>query len=235
MENSFPLYPTKQFREMKLQLIPAAFAALALAACGGGETNNGTEERSTNTIERTNTAPAGTETVYTIDPAASQIEWKGVMLGVKQHFGKVQFVDGTVTVQDGQLVDGMFTADLNTIAPEDSAYAPDTEKQGRRSDLIGHLKSPDFFDVVNHPNAKLDIIEVNGNTAKANFTVRGKTDVETIENIQVNENNGEVRATGTMTFDRQKYGVAFQTGLQDAVISDDIELKVELVGNAQAS
>ena len=76
---------------------------------------------------------------------------------------------------------------------------------------------------------------MNGNTAKANFTVRGKTDVETIEDIQVTETNGEVRATGKMKFDRQKYGVSFSTGLQDAVISDDIELQVELVGRAQAS
>lgn len=234
MESFFPLYPQTTIPKMKLQLIPVAFAAFALAACGGSDTNNDPDQR-TNTVGQTNTAPSGEERIYSLDPAASEIEWKGVMLGVKQHFGKVQFVDGTVTLQGGQLVDGMFTADLGTIAPEDSAYAPDDAEGGRRSDLIAHLKSGDFFDVENHPNATLDIIEVNGNTAKANFTVRGKTDVETIEDIQVTETNGEVRATGKMKFDRQKYGVSFSTGLQDAVISDDIELQVELVGRAQAS
>jgi polyisoprenoid-binding protein YceI len=124
--------------------------------------------------------------------------------------------------------------DLNTIRSLDDNYAPDTAEQGTRSKLIGHLKSADFFDVENHPNATLRIIEANGNTATAEFTVRGITDTETIENINITENNGMVNATGKMTFDRQKYDVRWDSGLQEAVLSDKIELDVDLTGRSQA-
>jgi polyisoprenoid-binding protein YceI len=220
---------------MKLHILSAALlTAITFTSCGGGNTETRTETTASpaNTAP-THTAPTGQAVSYDIDPAASQVNWKGTMLGVKQHFGTVSFVDGNITVQGGQLVDGRFTADLNSIRALDENYAPDTEEQGTRSKLIGHLKSGDFFDVQNHPNATLDILEVNGNTATANFTVRGVTNTETIENIQITDNNGEVRATGTMTFDRQKYGVAWSSGMQDAVLSDNIELNVDLVARAQ--
>ncbi len=218
---------------MKNTLFTAATLAIfTLASCGDSGNNAETTNDPNNTVGQTTDAPDGRETVYQIDPAASRINWKGVMFGVKEHFGTLDLVEGQITVQGGQLVDGNFNADLNTIRPEDEAYAPDDAPQGRRSDLIAHLKSADFFEVENHPNATLDIVEVTGNTARANFTVRGTTHEETIENIVVNESNGSVTARGTMTFDRQKYGVAFQTGLQDAVISDKIELDVEVVGRS---
>jgi polyisoprenoid-binding protein YceI len=218
---------------MKLHLLSIAIVASgALASCGTDNSNTTDTTTATPAQTATNTAPSGAEVSYDIDPAASQINWKGTMLGVKQHFGTVSFVDGNLMVQGGQLVDGRFTADLNSIRPLDENYAPDTETEGTRSKLIGHLKSGDFFDVANHPNATLDIIEVSGSTAKANFTVRGVTHTETIENIVVTETDGVVKATGTMTFDRQKYGVAWSSGMQDAVLSDNIELNVELTGRA---
>ena len=38
---------------------------------------------------------------------------------------------------------------------------------------------------------------------------------------------------GKLTFDRQKYGVAWKATMKDMVLQDNIELTVELVGKAQ--
>ncbi len=221
---------------MKLSFLSiAAIAAFTLASCGDNAGDNNANGADTTATTGANAAPAASEMTYAVSSDQSNIRWEGVMLGVKKHHGNVKFTDGTVTVAGGQLVGGEFTVDLNTIAPLDSAYAADTEKQGRRQDLVGHLKSPDFFDVQNHPNAKLRITGVNGNTANAELTIRGITHPETIQNIQLTENNGELRASGELTFDRQKYDVKFQTGAQDMVISDDIKLNIELVGRGQTA
>lgn len=217
---------------MKLHLLSiAAIAAFTLTACG--DNANETKVTGADTTATTG-ANVGSEHTYHIDPAASSVKWKGVMLGVKQHHGTVSFTEGDLVVNNGQLTGGNFTVDLNSIAPLDSAYAAENEKQGRRSDLIGHLKSADFFDVANHPIAKLRILGAQGNTATAEMTLRGKTGTETIENIQITETNGKVRATGTMKFDRQKYDVKWDSGVKEAVLSNDIELTVDLTGTAAA-
>lgn len=219
---------------MKFHLLTVtlALSAVTLVSCGDTNTENVESAQPNTTPEKTTGTPGAQEVVYDIDPAASSINWRGTMLGVKEHHGRVSYTDGTLIVADGQLKGGNFTVDLTTIAPMDSAYAPETDKQGRRSDLITHLKSPDFFDVANHPTAKMRILEATGNTATAELTLRGKTGTENIENIQITENNGTVNATGTMTFDRQKYDVKWDSGVQEAVLSDDIVLEVDLTGRA---
>jgi polyisoprenoid-binding protein YceI len=215
---------------MKLQFLSATLLAGAfLASCGGNETDNA----EANTAAADSAAKATAEVTYAVSTDQSNIRWEGVMLGVKKHHGNVKFTDGTVIVAGGQLVGGNFNVDLNTISPLDSAYAADTEKQGRREDLVGHLKSPDFFDVANHPNAKLRILNASGNTANAELTIRGITHPETIQNVQITENNGELRASGELTFDRTKYDVKFQMPAQDMVINNDIKLNIELVGRSQ--
>lgn len=223
--------PNPNIMNIQMLSVAATFAAFTLVSCG--DTATDTAQAPQTSQERTTGTPVAQEVTYEIDPAASKITWRGTMLGVKSHHGTVDQTEGHLVVADGQLTGGHFVVDLNSIRPLDENYAPETEEQGTRSKLIGHLKSPDFFDVATHPTATLRILEASGNTAKAEFTVRGKTSTETIENIQITENNGVVNATGKMTFDRQKYDVKWDSGVQEAVLSNDIELEVELTGRAQ--
>ena len=39
-----------------------------------------------------------------------------------------------------------------------------------------------------------------------------------------------VKITGEMTFDRKKYDVAWDSPTKEMVLSDDVELKIELLG-----
>jgi polyisoprenoid-binding protein YceI len=123
--------------------------------------------------------------------------------------------------------------DLSSITALDSAYAADDAKQGTRAMLLGHLASADFFDVANHPKASFEITSVEGNTATGKLTVRGVTNEEKVTDIAVTEENGVVKATGKLAFDRQKYGVAWASGSKDAVLNDIIELEIALSGSFQ--
>lgn len=181
-----------------------------------------TEEAATAAADST-----ATEETYTIaTDSTSVVNWKGVMLGVKEHFGKISFQEGSLTTKGEQLSGGSFVVNMSSIVPLDAAY--DEKKGSTKDKLVGHLSSPDFFDVANHPTASFVISSVEGNTAKGTLTIRGKANEESLTNITLTEAEGALKATGSLKFDRKKYDVAFDMPVKDMVISNDIELTIEL-------
>ncbi len=208
-----------------------ALAALFLVACGPNEAEVAAakEKASADSLA----ALAATETIYMVNADASAINWKGTMLGIKSHYGTVNLTEGKLAVKGGRVMAGGFNVDLSSMAPLDTNYAPDGSKQGTKSMLIGHLRSADFFDVANFPNASFEITSVGENTATGNLTLRGKTNEEKVTDIVVTEDNGTVKASGKLSFDRQKYGVAWSSGSKDAILNDNIELEIALTGNAR--
>lgn len=212
---------TKQRMKNLRTLIPALICAVAFfASCN----NKTAEETSAVAVDST-----GVEAIYTVNTdSTSFVFWKGVMLGVKEHTGKVLFKDGSVTVKGAQLVAGSFTVDLGSIALLDTNY---NEKAGYgKAKLIGHLSSPDFFDVANFSTASFVVKTVNGNSATGTLTVRGKANDETLSDIVVTETDGALKASGKLKFNRKKYDVKFDMPMKDMVISNDIELNIELTG-----
>ncbi|HRF79635.1 MAG TPA: YceI family protein, partial [Flavobacteriales bacterium] len=124
------------------------------------------------------------------------------------HHGTINMTEGSFSVKGGAVSGGKFVVDMKSIAPLDSAYAADNAKQGTRGMLVGHLSSADFFAVDSFPTATFEITSVEGATATGKLTLRGKTSDEKVTDIVVTEENGVAKATGKLSFDRQKYGVA---------------------------
>ncbi|TXC78312.1 YceI family protein [Luteibaculum oceani] len=209
-------------KTIKKAILGLAGVAL-LASCGNGSTET-TEQ---NTEAQDQHASMGTGS-HMINTENSTVMWKGVMLGVKEHEGTVPFEYGKLEFTDGKITGGEFVADLTAITPTDENY---TEEKPS-SMLVGHLESPDFFDVANHPTAKFVITSATENELKGNLTIHGNTheEVATITNHDTENHT----ITTTLKFDRQKYGVAFSTGVKDMVISDEIELTVKLAVEADA-
>lgn len=171
---------------------------------------------------------AGTVNVN-VDNAASTVGWKGEMIGgLYGHQGTVALKESKLQLTDGKVSGGSFTIDLSSIKPTDANY---NVKEGKSPEnLVGHLTTADFFDVATHPTASFTIASVEGNKAKGKLTVRGVTNDETIEDVTVTPEGDNVKVAGKLTFDRQKYGVAYSTGSKDNILSDDIVIDVTLVG-----
>ena len=211
--------------------LTATAAVLSIVACGPSEAEIAAAKEKA--MQDSLTAAASAEKTWTVDLATSHVGWAGTMVGVKTHTGTLNFASGTFTTKGPTLTGGDFIVDMKSYAMTDTMYAPDGSKQGTRANLMGHLMSPDFFAVDSFPTAQLRISAVNGNTATGEFTVRGKMNTETITDIVITPNDdGTVKASGKLVFNRQKYGVAWSPG-KDAVVTDDIELNVELTGKAQ--
>lgn len=213
-------------RKMKnvSRLVLGVSLSVALAACGGAEKK--TEETS-DKKEAAKTEEKAVVQEFTVTPHDSKVMWSGEVLGVYEHTGTVDVVEGMFTTKGEQITEGNFTIDLTTMTATDDNYNPEEGKSKEK--LIEHLSSPDFFDVANHPTSTFEIIshDTENNTITGNLTVRGNTNEETITDVEIDFN--ENAASGKLTIDRKKYDVAFTHPAQDVVISDDVHLKVKLM------
>lgn len=190
-----------------------AFSPLFFVACGDSSAE----------AEVTEVSEGATGT-YAVDVANSVIKWKGSMLGIKFHEGTLRITEGSLVMENGVVVGGSFTADMTSMSATDENY----DAENPRENLIGHLASPDFFDVPSFPQATFVISGGEGNSAMGTMTIRGTSNEETVTGIVVAEEGNMVKATGNLVFNRQKYGVAWDSGSKDFVLSDDIELMLEI-------
>jgi len=212
---------------MKMRpLIIAGAITVGLLACNNtsqNETRNAKSE--TNNTKVADTTPVS----YSIDVDKSVVNWKGSMVGVYAHEGTVAISKGSLTVKNGLVIDGDFTVDLNSMVTTDS---DGLYKMAPREQLIGHLKSDDFFGTEKFPFAVFKIKSVEGDVLTGDLTVKGVTHEESVNSVKLTESNGAATGTGSLVFERQKYGIIYKNKMGDMVLSDDIELAISISATA---
>jgi polyisoprenoid-binding protein YceI len=217
----------------QIKFFALATVATALIAC-----NNAAEKEveTTDAQEVTEVAEAMTYNVA----SESKVMWKGYKTNVDwSHNGYIMISDGSFDVKEGNLVGGSFTIDMGTIVAEDFLG---NEKY---DDLIGHLNSPDFFDVATYPTAKFEITGVKENASEeggtshlvmGNLTMRDQTNNITFPaNVKVSDTGVELSAP-EFGIDRTKWDVMFHsTGdagfaelTKDQLIDDTILLWLDV-------
>lgn len=167
----------------------------------------------------------------TVNPAESSITWKAYKV-TGQHDGTVGVKSGELQMEDGQLVGGMFEIDMTSIAVADL-------KGGMKGKLEGHLKSPDFFSVEEHPSAAFKITKVISRGTPGDYKVIGDLTIKGITKeikfiANVKEEGGKTVASADMKIDRSEFNVRYGSGsffddLGDKTIYDDFDLSVTLV------
>lgn len=176
------------------------------------------------------TAPVANKTVNT---QLSTVEWKAYKV-TGSHTGNVKLKSGSLQFQDDRLTGGSFVVDMTTITC--------TDMQGGMADkLVGHLKSPDFFDAAGHPEATFVITSVISRGTAGSYKVTGNLTIKESTkpirfNVQLGEENGKTTATADIKLDRTDYDVrygsgSFFEGLGDKTIYDEFDLQVKLVTN----
>ena len=134
---------------MKRKMYSALIALSALTACSHKESISPTR--------------------FKADEESSAVEWKG---SAPTHFHRGAFkVSGSLyTNGKGKITGGDFTIPIASISNFDLTNAAEREQ------LLNHLKSPDFFNIAVHPDAKFHITKVEAYhdaTSSANMLITG--------------------------------------------------------------
>lgn len=189
----------------------------------GSETAN-TEEKT----EKEEAAPTADGT-YIVDVEASVVNWKGTMMGMYSHSGTLKFKEGKLKMKDGEITAGSFVVDMKSMTPTDDNYDPEEGKS--KDKLVEHLQSDDFFLVSEHPTATFTLGAVKDNKAIGKMTIRGNTNEVEVNIADVHAHDGDVHITGSAVLDRQAYNVKFSHPAEEMVLSDDLEIEIDVMAN----
>lgn len=150
-----------------------------------------------------------------VDTAKSRLRWIGRNLAGR-HEGEVGIASGALLLEHGQLTGGRVEIDMTAITCTDIADGPMNRV------LIDHLESDDFFDVVRHPSAILEIgdVEAVGNAlpglpnlrCTGSLTLKGVTNPVRLMLTSGRTGTGEWVAQSNFDLDRTRYGVNYGSG-----------------------
>lgn len=176
---------------------------------------------------------------YSVENGDNTITWVGFKtFGSGRHNGTITITDGRLFVRGEALEGGKFSIDMNSIHNEDLPVEGDYNQEK----LVGHLKSADFFDAANHPQAMFEITEVTAENneekgtshkVSGNLTMRGITkNISFPATVEVTPEMVSFQAP-EFSIDRKNWNVMFgSTGIEgiakDNLIDDNILLTVNL-------
>lgn len=192
-----------------------------------------TEAKEAQEVKKEQTA--GTDT-YKIQPRESELHWTGTK-PTGQHNGTVKIKEGTIKMNDQGLQNAKVIFDMTEIVNKD------LEKENMKKKLENHLKSKDFFDVKNHPEAKFELTNASKIEGEGNEFTHNISGNLTIKDISKNisfkvkvKEQGEKLAIHSEKFliDRTKWDVNYKSksvfdDLKEGFIHDDIEIELTTV------
>lgn len=158
------------------------------------------------------------------------VTWSGTKTLKKDgHQGSIDVQSGEILVNQGQIIRGNVTLDMNSLT------VTDIKDPGGRRDLESHLKDDDFFEVKKYPTAEFVIEEVLPNTMPGyNWVLSGQLtmkDKTLPVNIPVKVSIvGDVLQAESASFpiNRTQWGVSFHSGVlgtaKDKMIDDMVPL-----------
>lgn len=162
---------------------------------------------------------------YSVSNAESSITWKGSK-PTGSHSGTVSVSAGEFIVAGDKISSGSFSIDMTSITEVENSQR-----------LIGHLKSPDFFNVEEFATASFEVTGTNSSNGKinlsGNLTIKGIQKDISFPITVVKENNTLTLSSETFTIDRTRWDIKYKSktifgDLGDKFINDEIELKVSV-------
>jgi len=163
----------------------------------------------------------------TYEVGAETISWEGKKVG-GAHKGELKIKSGYLVFENDQLKEGEFEIDMSSIT------VSDIEDLEENAELVGHLKSPDFFAVSEYPSSSLKVLKSVGQgktrTFVCNLTMRGiSKDIKFDVYLESVENGLKVQSQ--FAIDRTKYGITYKSKSLDALLDHFIHDKFNVNTN----
>ncbi|WP_159946667.1 YceI family protein [Polaribacter septentrionalilitoris] len=206
---------------MKKIILSLVVVASVLTACKSEKKDKVVETKKEAKVEVT------VADLNNVDTATSILNWKGSK-PTGTHNGTVMIKDGDLLVEEGNVKGGEFVIDMSSIKVLDIP----AEKEGNGK-LVGHLTSPDFFDVAKYPTSKFVITKVEDKGDKihvtGNLTLKDVTKSITIPATVSTEGGVTTFSSEKFMVNRADFNVkygskSFFDNLKDKFIDDNMEL-----------
>ncbi len=206
----------------------AILILLVFASCNSKPGKNKIEASAAQTAVGT----AGSQKLL-VDTLKSTIAWQGFKPGGSHH-GTLGIKSGELTLEGTELKTGTFVLDMNKIVNQDLT------DQTMNAKLVGHLKSPDFFDVAKYPEGKFTITKTeklkegtNKFRVSGNLTLKEVTKNISFEMSVSKVGDSFIAKTATFTIDRTQWGVNYGSknifkDLKDSFINDGMEITITI-------
>lgn len=173
---------------------------------------------------------------YSVLIDESKLSWIGKEISTKIHTGTLDLSTGVVRVDSDNSISGSIGINMSTLTV--------TDLQGRAKEMLErHLRSADFFEVENYPEAKFSFKSKPFSKLENPISFEGELIIKGISNpILFNASLLEIspllKSSANLSFDRSKYNVRFRSGsffqnLGDKLILDDIDIEITLVSKKQ--
>ena len=164
---------------------------------------------------------------FAITAQNSKVEWTGSKVSA-HHDGAFTAFSGTIDIP-GAIEQGKVSVDIDTssLTVADPALGPMVEK------LVGHLKSPDFFDVAKFPKATFVSTSIKaGGENGAGYTVTGTLSVHGASKTisfpaSITPSAAKVDASATFAINRKDFGLNYP-GKPDDLIKDDVQVRLTI-------
>jgi len=218
----------------KVLLSITALSMLALASCEEGEKKEDSKETEHKEVKKdaTDVEPKAEAMTLGVDLEESHVYWHSWDSKAPEdhaHMGKLRMTSGTIEVTDGELTGGK--AVINLASMFDSDLEENQEKKGG---LIGHLMSPEFFNI-DSTGVGAPMIVVNGykdGMIMGDLTINGKTNaVEIPAMVTVTEDMVDIKSEKFM-LDMTPYAMPFfaqeKEGEKALILNSEIEFSIAL-------
>lgn len=220
----------------KSYLTLLAAAAFLMTSCGGEETTEGEEKDKKEQTENEEEEVEITTADFNLDAENSMLQWTGYKAEKTdyQHVGRADVTTGNVSLEmkgdEMKVTAANFTVDLTTLR-EPGAEDPKMEEK-----LIGHLSSPDFFNISEFATATFtaENHDVENNTITGKVSVMGQEIPATINNpeMAMNGDNLSVKADFELDFSALGLpGMQAKEGEEEEKISETVKFSTELMMN----
>ncbi|MAQ18165.1 MAG: hypothetical protein CMN30_25640 [Sandaracinus sp.] len=207
-----------------MKKLTLSLLSIAILATGCDDYSEGVESAEVGEAQAEETAAPASEAreTLTIDTARSSVGFTGAKVS-DSHAGTFGEWSGTIDLDPNEV-----TASRVNITIQMASVDIEPER------LEGHLKSEDFFDVENHPEATFTTTAIearageNGATHRitGNLSLHGQTKSISFP-AKVEVKDDEVATSAEFVIKRQDFGIVYP-GMPDDLINDDVVIRFDV-------
>lgn len=158
-----------------------------------------------------------------VDIKNSTFKWTGTKKIGEKHYGSIVLKSAQWQEKKGKFEKATFVMDMASFTVDDL-----TGKWEKK--FIGHVKNEDFFEVKKYPIATLVLDKKTKTSAKGMLTIKDKT-----HPISISFTQKKSTYMGTMTFDRTKFGIIYNSSnyfaklAADRIINNEVTVEFKVI------